>query len=155
MGKVGEVTLLGIMGVFTAVGALQALGSQVAGGDHTHSEVASAATAPAAVAERPSSAARTVAAEPAPRVGETLYEQAIFDAFPQTPPKSRVAKKKAAEAADLISATINLNGHLCARPVEMQKAADGLYGISCISRRDGSGRSNYLLNIRSGAVSEI
>lgn len=94
-------------------------------------------------------------AQPIARAGETLLEQAIFDAFPETDAKSPAEKKKMAEASDFVAAAINLNGHLCARPVEMMQAGAGLYGIGCIARRDGQGRANYLVNTKTAEVSPI
>lgn len=88
-------------------------------------------------------------------VGSTILEQAIFDAFPSSPPKSRSEKKKAAKAADFVGYAINSQGHLCARPIEAQRAAAEMYGVGCITSRDGYGRSNYLVNTRTGQVTEI
>ncbi len=100
----------------------------------------------------PSAEVATTAPE---NVGSTILEQAIFDAFPSSPPKSRSEKKKAAQAADFVGYAINSQGHLCARPIEAQKAAAEMYGVGCITRRDGYGRSNYLVNTRTGQVTEI
>jgi hypothetical protein len=90
-----------------------------------------------------------------PRSSSSIYEQAIFDAFPSSPPTSKVTKRKASQASDFIGATINMQGHLCARPIEAQQASDGLYGVGCVTQRNGYGRSNYLINTRSGEVTKI
>lgn len=89
------------------------------------------------------------------RIGSSIYEQAIFDAFPSSRPTSKKLKLKASQASDFIGATINSQGHLCARPVGAQKASDGLYGIGCVTSRSGTGQSFYLLNTRSGEVTAI
>lgn len=89
------------------------------------------------------------------RIGSSVYEQAIFDAFPSSQPTSKKMKQKASQASDFIGATINTQGHLCARPVGAQKASDGLYGIGCVTNRSGHGQSFYLLNTRSGEVTAI
>lgn len=55
----------------------------------------------------------------------------------------------------MIGATINLNGYLCARPIEVAEAGTGLYGVRCITRRDGTGISDYLVNARTNDVEPI
>lgn len=89
------------------------------------------------------------------RFGATMLEQAIFDAFPISTPATAVERKKASNASDFVAATINSAGHLCAKPVEMQQAAPGQYGIGCITNRSGSGRTIYLLDSRTGNVDPI
>lgn len=153
MGTFGKIVLLCSIGIVGGVAGLRSVGAQL------QSEFAAQSTAEtAAIGSQPNIAAPLPLAAPNPAIspsGETIYEQAIFDAFPAASPSSRTQKRKVSQASDFVRATINSNGHLCARLLEMQKAADGLYGIGCVTRRDGYGRSNYLLNIRTGAVSEI
>lgn len=89
------------------------------------------------------------------KIGSSIYEQAIFDAFPESPPTSQKLKKKASQASDFLAATINTQGYLCARPMEALKAADEMYGVGCVTNRNGYGRTNYIINTRSGEVSKI
>lgn len=89
------------------------------------------------------------------RIGSTLLEQAILDAFPSNPPSSRSEKKTASDAADLVGLAINTQGHLCARAVEAQPAAAGMYGVGCITHQTGHGFATYLVNAHSGAVTPI
>lgn len=163
MGKAAKIALFGTLGMVAGIAALQSLGQnleQEFAAENANRDVAAAASesaqmaAEAAVDAAAASAAVFPATE-APRVGSTMLEQAIFDAFPLNPPKSRSAKKTAANAADFVAASINAQGYLCARPIEMQKAADGQYGVGCITHREGYGRSNYLVDVRSGRVAEI
>jgi hypothetical protein len=59
------------------------------------------------------------------------------------------------EADHAIGAAINLKGYLCARPIEVREAASNLYGVRCVTNRDGTGISDYLVNPRSGEVTPI
>lgn len=95
-----------------------------------------------------------VARQPGPK-GSTIVEQAILDAFPTRQPAEGAYRRRAEQAADYLAATINAAGHLCDRPLEAQKADGSHYGISCRTRRGGSDRSHYLVNIGSGAVNAI
>jgi hypothetical protein len=88
-------------------------------------------------------------------IGSTMLEQAIFDAFPTKPPKSRKAKRTASNAADFIGATINSAGYLCAQVVEARQVAAGQYGIGCRKYRAEGGSSNFIVDVRSGNVNEI
>lgn len=90
-----------------------------------------------------------------PPSGSNILEQAILDAFPSTPPKTKAAKRTAKNAADYVAAAINATGHLCAKPIEAQRAATGQYGIGCIKYRNGGGTANYLIDVRTGRVNEI
>ena len=86
---------------------------------------------------------------------------------PSAPPSEAATvgkKRKTVNVADLppmddadkaIGAVINLNGHLCARPIEVKEAGTGLYGVRCITRRDGTGISDYLVNSRTNEVEAI
>lgn len=90
-----------------------------------------------------------------PAIGSNILEQAIFDAFPTSPPKTAAERKNARNAADYVGATINAAGHLCVRPIEAQQAASGQYGIGCVKYRGGGGTANYLIDVRTGSVDEI
>lgn len=59
------------------------------------------------------------------------------------------------DAARAVALVINLNGYLCAKPIEVRQAGADLYGVRCIMYRSGEGRANYLVNTRSNEVSEI
>lgn len=59
------------------------------------------------------------------------------------------------EADRAIRRAINVSGHLCARPIEVVQAATDLYGVQCITNRDGTGISNYLVNARTSEVDPI
>lgn len=89
------------------------------------------------------------------KTGSTVIEQAIFDAFPKTTPTSPAARKKVAQASDFLAAAINIEGHLCARPIEARQADNNHYGIGCIERRAGERRINYLVNVHTGSVTPI
>lgn len=78
-----------------------------------------------------------------------MLEQAIFDAFP------RGGGGGNANAKSFIAATINSSGYLCAQPIEMADAGGGQYGIGCTTNRNGTGKSNYLIDTRTGRVSQI
>lgn len=80
------------------------------------------------------------------------------------PPTADVAppsKPKPIKLSDLdesdraIRLAINRGGHLCARPIEVQEVGTGLYGVQCITNRDGTGLSNYLVNSRTNEVEAI
>lgn len=86
--------------------------------------------------------------------GSTTLEQAILDAFPAQPARGKADRKRASNAVDFVGAAINSAGYLCDQAVEAQKAATGQYGVSCRKHRDG-GRANYLIDVRTGRVSEI
>lgn len=109
------------------------------------------------VSALPTIARAAEAGSPQPLVstGSTMLEQAILDAFPSSPPTTKAEKRKAQNAADFVGATINAGGRLCARLIEVQEAAPGQYGVGCITRRDGTGRANYLIDSRTGSVDEI
>lgn len=145
MGKLMKFAALGAVVLVGSVPALQAIGSDAAAG----TEVAK----PRPSTEVTSTDPAPVDAEP--KVGSSILEQAIFDAFPAKEPSSRSAKEKMSNAADFLSMAINSEGHFCARPIEAQQASADLYGVGCVTRRDGYGRANYLLNIRSGEVTPI
>lgn len=78
-----------------------------------------------------------------------ILEQAILDAFPAD------GSNGSDQAKDFIAMTINSEGHLCAQPIEMAEAAPKQYGIGCVTNRNGSGKSNYLIDTRTGSVTKI
>lgn len=93
---------------------------------------------------------------PAPtKNSSSIYEQAIFDAFPDVAPTTSKPKKRSKQAAEFIGLTINQQGFLCARLIEAMKAADNMYGVGCVTQRNGYGRTNYILNTQTGEVSKI
>ena len=60
------------------------------------------------------------------------------------------------DADKMIGAVINLNGYLCARPIQVQPTEyENVYGVQCITRRDGTGISNYIVNSRTNEVTKI
>ncbi len=90
-----------------------------------------------------------------PEHGSTALEQAILDSFAgnsHTPPD---AKKHWEGAESYLSGAINVKGHLCAVPVEARRASADMWGIGCITNRDGWGKSNYLVYILTGEVTRI
>ena len=78
-----------------------------------------------------------------------MFEQAILDAFPPDRSFGNTS------ARDFIAARINSAGYRCATPIEMAQAAAGQYGVGCITNRSGYGKSNYLIDTRSGHIVEI
>lgn len=59
------------------------------------------------------------------------------------------------EADKAIRLTINLAGHLCAKPILVQSAGSGHYGVTCILYRSGKGRANYLVQLSTGKVTAL
>lgn len=148
-----------IFGLFGGVGllaALQAMGSGMAN-TVAQQQALPAVPVPTANSTMPKAGAATAAPTAAPirRIGSTLLEQAIFDAFPPSSPKSKAERRTAKNAADFVAATINSAGHLCSRPIEVQEAAPGQYGVGCVKYRGEGGRANYLIDSRTGSVDEI
>lgn len=154
MGKITKIALIGLLGMVGGITALQQLGSNL-----EQEFVAQAAAEPvadaaiAAPAAPPPSKAqpKTVAR------GDTILEQAIFDAFPATRPTSAADRKRSSNAKDFISAAINTQGYLCAEPVEMAKAQsqENIYGIKCVMNRDGTGVAGYIVDAGTGLVMPI
>ena len=114
-------------------------------GQNTSQPAAKAAPTPQATTAAPSNK----------RVGSTMLEQAIFDAFPTSPAKTKAERKTVQNAAAFVASTINAAGYLCAKPIEMQVAVPGQYGVSCLKYRGGGGRANYLIDASTGSVDEI
>ena len=153
MGFAGK--MFGISAVVVVLGifGLQSLGN------HVEAEFAAQSYQPALATAAES--ADEVVTEMSPttttahRAGSTMLEQAIFDAFPPATPKTKSERRTTQNAADFVAATINSAGHLCAGLIEVQEAAPGQYGIGCVKHRDGAGRTNYLIDSRTGRVDEI
>lgn len=152
MGK-GKVVAISLGVLFVGMNALHAIGA------NAEAEFAAAELEPdtpvtlqsTTIVDRNDDSAQ----QPVSRVGATIYEQAVFDAFPEVAPKSRIAKRTASRAADFLAATINSADHMCVKPVVAEMAADGIYAIGCLTSRDGYGRPNYILNIRTGQVDQL
>lgn len=87
--------------------------------------------------------------------GSTILEQAILDSFAGNSHTSPDAKKRWEGAVSYLSGAINVKGHLCAVPVEAKRASADMWGVGCITHREGAGKSNYLVNIRTGEVTQI
>lgn len=134
MGKVAKIVLFGSLGVIACISALQAIGSSIEA-----DFAAQSAGAPESTTDAPPS---TTALPPA------------ANAAP--PPKPKPIKLSDLDESDrAIRLAINQSGHLCARPIQVQEAGTGLYGVQCITNRDGTGLSNYLVNSRTNEVQEI
>ena len=69
------------------------------------------------------------------------------------PPPKSVAQMD--ESDRMIAFAINKSGNLCARPIEVREAGGGLYGVRCITNRNGTGISDYLVNARTNEVIPI
>lgn len=138
-----------LLGCLVLLIPLALLGQCVFGG--TGEPKQAEAPAPAAV----STTADRGVEEASPAPPTTLLEQAILDAFPSTPPKTKKERQTASNAADFVGATINAAGYLCARPVEAQLAATGMYGVGCMKYRSGGPQVNYLVSVENGTVTEI
>lgn len=82
-------------------------------------------------------------------------EQAIVHAFSGDTERSPEEQQKWLQSVDYVSASINVKGYLCAAPIESAKVDADHYGIGCITNRDGTGRSNYLVNFPNGNVQPI
>ncbi|MBL9070595.1 MAG: hypothetical protein JNM03_11480 [Sphingopyxis sp.] len=137
MGKLGKIAL-GTTVVFVGgIWALQAIGSNV------ESTFAEEDGRNLAVAENSSKVAQPATAAPP-----------IADAAPPSKPEP-VRMGDLDEAEKVIRLAINLSGNLCAKPIEVRKVGANLYGVHCITNRDGTGRSNYLVNSRTNEVDKI
>ena len=137
MGKLGKIAL-GTAVVFVGgIWALQAIGSNV------ESSFAEEDARNLAVAENSSKVAQP----------ETAAQQITDAAPPSKPEPVRMGDLDEAEKA--IRLAINLSGNLCAKPIEVREVGANLYGVHCITNRDGTGRSNYLVNSRTNEVDKI
>ena len=92
-------------------------------------------------------------------VGQPVAQPApVEEASPviTAPTKVRMSDLPPMDEVDkMIGTVINLNGHLCGRPIQVREAGTGLYGVRCITRRDGTGISDYLVNSRTNEVEPI
>lgn len=105
----------------------------------------------------PTLKAIAIADEPERLVPEPGSEEAGTAIVEPTlaPTTTSVSDKEMEEIDDMIAATINLSGNLCARPIEVRDAGDGLYGVRCVTNRNGTGISDYILNSRTSEVIPI
>jgi hypothetical protein len=80
-----------------------------------------------------------------------ILEQAILDAFPED------GSKGSEKAKAFIAGSINTKGYLCADPVDAVKAEsqERIYGIKCITNRDGTGVSGYIVDVGTGLVMQL
>lgn len=152
MGTKTKIALIGSLAMVAGITAIQNLESEL-----QDEFAAQAAVEPAVAAAAPVSppTSTDVTQSIAAPIGATMLEQAIFDAFPTSNPKSADDRRRSSNAKDFVAASINLQGYLCADPVEMQQASSGQYGIGCVMNRDGTGAAIYLLDARSGSVTPI
>lgn len=97
------------------------------------------------VTQPPAAAAPVLAPEPAVPMKTTEAKPAL--------PRIKLDDLDDAEKA--IRLAINVSGHLCAKPTEVREVGPSLYGVHCITNRDGTGRSNYLVNSRTNEVDRI
>lgn len=139
MGKFGKIAL-GTAAVFVGgIWALQAIGSNV------ESSFAEEDARNLAAADTSSTVAQpTTSAPPAP----------VVSVAPLPKPQP-VRMDDLDEAEKAIRLAINLSGHLCAKPTEVREVGPNLYGVHCITNRDGTGSSNYLVNSRTNEVDKI
>lgn len=75
--------------------------------------------------------------------------------LPSSAKPQRVDYDDLDDADKAIRFAINRKGFLCAKPIEVVTVDPSLYGVNCITNRDGTGRSNYLVNSRTGSVEPI
>lgn len=139
MGKFGKIAL-GTAAVFVGgIWALQAVGSNV---ESTFAEVDARNLATG------DTSSSVVEPETTP------HPAPVAEAAP--PPKPQPVKMNDLDEAEkAIRLAINLSGHLCAKPTEVREVGPNLYGVHCITNRDGTGGSNYLVNSRTNEVDKI
>lgn len=138
------------MGVLVGVSALAAL------------QDISKSSAPALPERTEAAAIDRVKATPEPAKlpsgsdGTESKQHTAADLAPSETSKPKPIRMTDLDDADrLIRLAINLNGYLCAKPIEVRPAGNDLYGVRCIMYRSGQGRANYLVNTRTNEVSEI
>jgi hypothetical protein len=137
MGKFGKIALGSAVVFVGGIWALQAIGSNV-----ENSFAEEDARNLVAVENSSTVAPSATATPPIPDA-----------ALPPKPEPVRMGDLDEAEKA--IRFAINLSGHLCAKPIEVREVGANLYGVHCITNRDGTGRSNYLVNSRTNEVDKI
>ncbi len=147
MGKVVKLVLFGSLGMIASISALQAIGSTSEDVSATHR-----AAVPETATDAPPTASAPGAATLPPT--STTALPIVADAVPSPKPKP-VKLADLDEADRAIRLAINQSGHLCARPTEVREVAADLYGVHCITNRNGTGGSNYLVNSRTNEVEEI
>jgi len=139
MGKFGKIAL-GTAAVFVGgIWALQAIGSNV---ESSFAEEDA----------RNLASANTLATITQP---ETSSPQTLVTGAAPLPKPQPVRMDDLDEAEKAIRLAINLSGHLCAKPTEVREVGPNLYGVHCITNRDGTGGSNYLVNSRTNEVNKI
>lgn len=144
MGKLTKFTLIYCLGAVGVVTALGSLGSTLDDEIETY--------APPESSNDPFSEVALAAKEPAPVV-EKQDEPPLAERSSQQ--SSPPANEEMDQIDHMIGATINLSGHLCARPIEVKEAGDGLYGVRCVTNRNGTGISDYIINSRTSEVIPI
>jgi len=70
---------------------------------------------------------------------------------------SRSAPSEDADIEKLAATIINLNHHLCAQVLEISplQMRDGVYEVTCIEYRGGTGTVRYMLDARAGLASPL
>lgn len=71
------------------------------------------------------------------------------------PEEAKIPKKTRRNAADVIAATINMNGHLCWRLSEITPINEGQYAVRCIRSRHTGGQADYHVFARDSKVYEL
>lgn len=111
------------------------LGSCVfGGGSDVEPDAAAEAKAAPAVSAGPVAKSATAEALPAPTVDAEVEQ-----------------------AEHAVAALINLNGHLCAKPVDVRPLTvkQGTFEVTCIEYRGGSGKVRYLVDASSGTAAPL
>jgi hypothetical protein len=130
-----KVVSVGLLSTFVFVGAMEVMGNASKTDNQPSSAPASSAVAP----PTPSEPAVEAKAAPVPETGR----------------QKRITLTNLNAAERQVRLVINLSGNLCAKPVEVRPVDENLFGVSCITNRDGSGLSNYLVNTDNNEVTEI
>lgn len=155
MGTKTKVALIGSLAMVAGITAMTELGSNL--DQEFAAQAAAEPVVGTAVATPPAAPSPSQAQSSTVARGDTILEQAIFDAFPASKPTSASGRKRSSNAKDFISASINTKGYLCAEPVEMVKAQsqENIYGIKCVMNRDGTGVAGYIVDAGTGLVMPI
>jgi hypothetical protein len=87
-------------------------------------------------------------------------EEAPLPKITKAPVKAAVASAPTADqqkqAEDFVKATINLNGFLCAKIIDVKPAGGAnLFAVNCILNRNGTGSAVYLFDGDSQKVSRL
>ncbi|MEM6858616.1 MAG: hypothetical protein AAF559_12155 [Pseudomonadota bacterium] len=137
MSKLAKIAICGSLGLVFGTVGLQSLGN------------APKDAPPRLASTAPSAETVVDAEEPSEGVMAAVIEPI------STPKTTAVSDKEVEQIDDMIAATINLSGNLCARPIEVRDTGDGLYGVRCITNRNGTGISDYIINSRTSEVIPI